>query len=598
MAAAWYNLLPEEMQPRRVNLPFFSTRNERHEFPRFGESVIIDMLALAENPPKKEISPLFGPSLTKGKRKNEEKMGYVIPKDTGEVNPEVVTNWASRTKQSTTTLQALVNLKRPSIHLSPLHPVEASTERLDHSEATHALEFEFDCDAPKCCISVLVDVDSASGSSHDKEKQSQKHVVFQIIVPGGFGRALKLEDGASLDLTKYERKPVSSTTELASSSSPAVVNGSSALPQPIDGSTADATTGSNPRPSKKRLSVLPFRRRGRQEIAGPALQVVDAEKAEAEGEEKDKKEDHGVKLVLKLEALDEEERHFQIPNIQSTFLQIARVGTAPTDGQQDTRPWVVTVTRREATIGTHTFRLHEIYGFSSSSNEAQAHTYPPPAIASADSAASECVLCLSSPREVVLLPCRHLVACKECAVNMVEYGAGGQLVHTNDATEDPANTTGGEPSGDGAEHAETPNVETAASGEPATTPSGGVAQAGENSSRGREHRPHRRRKRKAKGWFCPVCRQPYTSLLRISATPPEKPVEASQSTGKSNRNSVATAVNNLDPDKSGKEKKDADVQEDTRPSEDQDPRSSGETATAPEPVNAPRTPTISESAAP
>jgi len=29
-----------------------------------------------------------------------------------------------------------------------------------------------------------------------------------------------------------------------------------------------------------------------------------------------------------------------------------------------------------------------------------------------------------------------------------------------------------------------------------------------------------RRKRKAKGWFCPVCRQPYTSLLRISTTAP------------------------------------------------------------------------------
>jgi len=33
-----------------------------------------------------------------------------------------------------------------------------------------------------------------------------------------------------------------------------------------------------------------------------------------------------------------------------------------------------------------------------------------------------------------------------------------------------------------------------------------------------------RRKRKAKGWFCPVCRQPYTSLLRISATPPTKDI--------------------------------------------------------------------------
>jgi len=37
-----------------------------------------------------------------------------------------------------------------------------------------------------------------------------------------------------------------------------------------------------------------------------------------------------------------------------------------------------------------------------------------------------------------------------------------------------------------------------------------------------------RRKRKAKGWFCPVCRQPYTTLLRISAQAPNsKPDDAS-----------------------------------------------------------------------
>lgn len=32
--------------------------------------------------------------------------------------------------------------------------------------------------------------------------------------------------------------------------------------------------------------------------------------------------------------------------------------------------------------------------------------------------------------------------------------------------------------------------------------------------------PNPRRRRRAKGWSCPVCRQPYTSLLRITTTPP------------------------------------------------------------------------------
>jgi hypothetical protein len=101
---------------------------------------------------------------------------------------------------------------------------------------------------------------------------------------------------------------------------------------------------------------------------------------------------------------------------------------------------------------------------------------------------AECLLCLSSQREVVLIPCRHLVACKECALNMVEFGAGGNLTHnTEPAVPIPAAIADGG-------NATTPGTgpsEPAAPVVPAATP---------------------RRKRKAKGWFCPVCRQ-RTSLV-------------------------------------------------------------------------------------
>jgi hypothetical protein len=99
---------------------------------------------------------------------------------------------------------------------------------------------------------------------------------------------------------------------------------------------------------------------------------------------------------------------------------------------------------------------------------------------------------LSSAREVVLLPCRHLVACKECAVNMVEFGAGGTIVQPENevpaaATNDNAAAAGG---------AEGANAETAGAGTP-TPPIPTIATTA----------PNNRRKRKAKGWFCPVCRQ-------------------------------------------------------------------------------------------
>ncbi|HEV7737627.1 MAG TPA: hypothetical protein VGO47_09700 [Chlamydiales bacterium] len=99
---------------------------------------------------------------------------------------------------------------------------------------------------------------------------------------------------------------------------------------------------------------------------------------------------------------------------------------------------------------------------------------------------------------------------------MVEFGAGGQLVHN----EDPVTLA-----------AEYPPAGEGQAGE-----SSGAAGNGDDTQNGQPSTPapipapsRSRRKRKPKGWFCPVCRQPYTSLLRISTTVPakdDKPVSA------------------------------------------------------------------------
>jgi len=218
------------------------------------------------------------------------------------------------------------------------------------------------------------------------------------------------------------------------------------------------------------------------------------------------KDETGIKVVIDIEALDEEGSSLSSPNSQLTYLHIVRMGSVPLE-DDDRRPWMVKVVKREAKIGSHLFHLHEIYGLSSTASSSHLptteHSYPPTEQTN-DEQTSECLLCLSSPREVVLLPCRHLVACRECAINMVEFGAGGNLVHSEveapavpasgpspSAVGDQTNPTGSDPNGGAIAHATTN-----------PTPA--------------------RRKRKAKGWFCPVCRQPYTSLLRITATPPEK----------------------------------------------------------------------------
>lgn len=87
----------------------------------------------------------------------------------------------------------------------------------------------------------------------------------------------------------------------------------------------------------------------------------------------------------------------------------------------------------------------------------------------------------------MLLPCRHLVACKECALNMVEFGAGGNITQAVEALNEGADAV--DPATPGTATASVPSAPV-----PPTTNS--------------------RRKRKAKGWFCPVCRQRKCIILQ------------------------------------------------------------------------------------
>jgi len=368
---------------------------------------------------------------------------------------------------------------------------------------------------------------------------------------------LKLEDEATLEFSKYEYK-TGGQEQLAESSQPQAASssqeGTSAGVNPSEKSTSGQPPNgvSHAAPPKKRFSAFHFRKRNPSRTsptvtAGPSLQVVDAEAtpaadAQASSLKKEgSKEEDGVRVTIRLEALTENEQSMASINTQITYLHIVRMGqrsAAETEKDEDARPWVVKVVKREATIGPHTFHLHEIYGLTTASSApAVSHSYPPNADQQQqqayDFAGQECVLCLSSPREVVLLPCRHLVACKECAVNMVEFGAGGTLQQPG-ATEPAATPTVTVPPAAPIAADETQQQDegdTPGNEVPARAAAGAEASAGTAQVNGAPTTaavptlpppiPAPRRKRKPKGWFCPVCRQPYTSLLRITTTPPD-----------------------------------------------------------------------------
>lgn len=244
-----------------------------------------------------------------------------------------------QTSQPTTTLQALVNLKRPSLRLSPLTPPTTDDPNNEQHSHTHGLEFEYDCDAPKCGIRVYVVLSPDHPLAKDAPSTSgcTKVAIFDTVTDGGFGQLLKLEHGAALELDNLDDvhrldRPVPDPKP----------EGKEAGTQPENTHTA----------KKKRFTNFIGRKSHReQSISGPALAVVDAESSAPNDSNAHENKEEGVKVIIKLTALDQDGHGFASANEQLTYLHVVRTGAAPPEGEEDKRPWIVHVVKREATVG-------------------------------------------------------------------------------------------------------------------------------------------------------------------------------------------------------------------------------------------------------
>lgn len=272
----------------------------------------------------------------------------------------------------------MVNLKRPTLRLSPLSSSDdpSGPETLQsRSHHHHGLEFEYDCDAPKCGIYVHVllpsDHPDAPPASSPFNGLS-KLLVFETVVIGGFGNVLKLDDGAMLELGRFESvSSIAKPTHAKANASTTSVSS----PPAAEESHATATASRN---TRRRFTNFHFRKRS---VAGPALAIVDDQPA-ADGNTGVKKDDadkEGVRVTIRLAALDENGTELASPNEQVTYLHVIRFGAPPvfsssqvpvnaTEGGEsstnnngesqvefeDTRPWVVKVVKREATV-SHSF---------------------------------------------------------------------------------------------------------------------------------------------------------------------------------------------------------------------------------------------------
>jgi hypothetical protein len=251
-------------------------------------------------------------------------------------------------------LQALVNLKRPSLRLSPLAPPdEANPTAPDAHHHAHALEFEFDCDAPKCRICVYVVVTPEHRLAKKSEGNTTTRIsVFETVVDGGFGRVLKLEEGAVLELGQFENNEEEHQIGTVPE---AVGDGPSTEPSnpPVNSS---ASNKQQERDRKKRFTTFHFRKHHNDRnhsVSGPALAVVDAEvgTVNPDGTKADAKVDadeDGVRVIIKLSALDEDGHGLASANEQATYLVVTR--TVTDESEDETKPRVVKVVKREATV--------------------------------------------------------------------------------------------------------------------------------------------------------------------------------------------------------------------------------------------------------
>jgi hypothetical protein len=214
------------------------------------------------------------------------------------------------------------------------------------SQDHHGLEFEYDCDAPKCGIYVHVLLSPGHPQAESTTSRS-RILVFETVVGGGFSKILKLEEGATLELGQFEHNPLKVPPKI-----PPTIS-ENQVPSDVDLSNSSNGTAQTSQP-RRRFSHFPFRKRTQnRSVSGPALAVVDADTSSPpKGKESPKENEEGVKVSIRLAALDEQGTELASPNEQVTYLQVVRFGPAPGDGEEDTRPWVVKVVKREATVSS------------------------------------------------------------------------------------------------------------------------------------------------------------------------------------------------------------------------------------------------------
>ena len=159
------------------------------------QTVVVDGALPPGGEPAKEEKTrrretIFGPDVG-----DDDQPGWTKPDAGTSVSVDVVKRWVERAKaeeglHATTTLQALVNLKRPSLLLQPL---EHDASDISSAAPLHILKFSYDAMTPQVRVTLsLYPTPSAL---------TEPRILYTGLQPGGFNQKFSLPTTAALDLS-------------------------------------------------------------------------------------------------------------------------------------------------------------------------------------------------------------------------------------------------------------------------------------------------------------------------------------------------------------------------------------------------------------
>jgi hypothetical protein len=264
-------------------------------------------------------------------------------------------------------LQALVNLKRPTLLLQPLETAPTEGEITSQSPPLHQLKFNYDASHP--LVSIVLTVHPTpnpiidSKLSMDNERDGVR-TIYAGIHPGGFNQVFTLPGNCAFDLSSVVTMPSDNDNAIAEDTAESKDIAASAIRGSEDDvSTIDrgmstlnvatpdlaAIPESTEDQPARRFGIFSRRQAERDVEQGP-IEMTETKVEESKPKEIEK----GMRVLIRIEAVGQNGEPIDKTNAQLTHILINGMwvpdagSTAQAAGK---RVWVIKVVRREAVVG-------------------------------------------------------------------------------------------------------------------------------------------------------------------------------------------------------------------------------------------------------